>query len=104
MHGATGPLAGTSGVALRDELVTHADAFHLPTLAPALKNSRLLLIGGQRDAVVSLDAHHQPLVEALESAGAELVDTEILDADHAFSDKRIALIRATLDWLGSSCR
>lgn len=103
LDGATGPLHGTSGVALRDELVTHADTFHLPTLATALKNNRLLLIGGQRDGVVPLEAHHQPLVAALDKAGAEHVDTEILDADHAFSDKRIALARAVVDWLGRFC-
>jgi hypothetical protein len=48
--------------------------------------------------------HHAPVVAALRAAGAGRLREEVFDADHAFSDHRVALARAVLDWLEASCR
>ncbi len=103
LSGGTGPLQGTSGEALRDELVANVDSFNLLTQVQALRNSRLLLIGGRQDSVVPMGVHHQPLVQALKEAGAERTAEQALDGDHAFSSQRIALARAVLEWLSQHC-
>ena len=104
MAGGLGPLRGTSGEALRDDLREHADAFDLVKRASALGGRELLLIGGERDSVVPLAIHHHPLVQALKAADSSGLSEQVLDSDHAFSDRRIALARAVVSWLSRSCR
>jgi hypothetical protein len=41
---------------------------------------------------------------AFAAAGAKQARSVVLDADHAFSDKRIALAHTLVDWIGSECR
>lgn len=100
---ARGPLDGTSGAHMVEELRTSAARFDLIGRAPALADNTLLLVAGSRDTVVAPAAHHDPLVKALEAAGAD-VETRILDDDHGFSGSRIALARALVEWAGRSCR
>jgi hypothetical protein len=45
--------------------------------------------------------HHVPLVEALEQCTAPNLTHTILDTEHGFSDKRIALAQTILDWLNT---
>ena len=104
LDGGTGPLQGTSGEQLRDELVANVEAFDVLRLAATFKKRPVLLVGGRRDAVVPVDAHHQPLSRALKSAGVSMLTEKILDTDHAFSDQRIALTRTVVDWLDQACR
>lgn len=99
----TGPLAGTSGEALFDEVVAHADAWDLVSQAPALARRRLLLIGGYRDTAVPLAGNHEPLAAALRAIEAPHVSELVLDSDHAFSGHRIALARALVAWFREEC-
>jgi len=99
LEAGTGPLVGTSGAALVDEITAHADSWDVTAQAPALAQRHLLLVGGYRDTTVPLADNQEPLVAALRAAGAPHVSELVLDDDHAFSGHRIALARALLAWL-----
>jgi dipeptidyl aminopeptidase/acylaminoacyl peptidase len=100
----SGPLHGTSGEALVGELVAAGARYDLVGRAPALAAKPVLLVAGLRDADTPIGLHHAPLAEALRSAGAARLGEVVLDADHAFSDHRVALARSVLDWLDAACR
>jgi len=104
LGGWSGPIRGASGKKLTAELVANADAFDTTKRAAALATRPVLLVGGSRDTVTPPPLHHQPLVAAFNAAGAKHVRSVELDADHAFSDKRIALSREVVAWLGTDCR
>ncbi|MCX5738535.1 MAG: DUF1749 domain-containing protein, partial [Proteobacteria bacterium] len=79
-------------------------SFDTTQRAAALAARPVLLVAGARDTVTPPTVHHDPLVAAFAAAGAAHTDSVVLDADHAFSDKRIALAHAVVGWLGSECR
>lgn len=69
------------------------------TLERPLATKSVLLIAGTRDTISVPARHHAPLANTLRaSAGGKFTEV-LLDADHGFSDKRIALTRALLGWL-----
>jgi pimeloyl-ACP methyl ester carboxylesterase len=92
-------LSGTSTDDLTAELLRHGDDWDLIRYAETLASRAVLLVAGSRDTVVPPKAHHTPLVKAMQNAGAQDLTHVILDADHAFSDKRIALARTVVAWL-----
>ncbi len=93
------PLRGTSGTALVKEIVAHRDTWDLTTLPPQLAEKPVLMVAGSRDEVVVPTLHHDPLVQAFQDAGHVNFETQVLDADHSFSDKRIALAGIVVRWL-----
>jgi dipeptidyl aminopeptidase/acylaminoacyl peptidase len=95
------PLHGTDSEPLLEEARGHRNEWNLLDRAHQLAGRSLLIVGATRDAEVPLERHHTPLVEALRAAGAENLTVHVWETDHAFSDHRIALARATADWLGS---
>lgn len=96
-----GPLRGTSGRAIVQEVLEHHEDWDLLKVAPALSQKPLLLVAGARDAVTPLEEHHRPLVHALERENAAGLTHLVLDTDHVFSDRRIALSKAVVKWLAS---
>lgn len=100
----SGPLSGFSGAAMVNDLIAHAEPYDFLDRIDDLKEHTLLLVAGTRDTVVPIDDNHAPLARALDQAGAQNVTSVILDADHGFSDKRIALSRALVSWLEQNCR
>lgn len=99
LEGNRHPLHGMDTDAILDELVAQRAAWNVVGRAADLAAKKLLIVGGKRDEVLSIFDHHQPLVAALEAASAKQLSHTILDADHAFSNKRVALARLLLDWL-----
>jgi hypothetical protein len=97
------PIAGTTLAQLIDELAANADAFDTTRRAPALASRPVLLVAGGRDDVTAPSVHHDPLVAAFAAADAPAVTTEVLDADHAFSSRRIALAHTLVDWMETRC-
>jgi pimeloyl-ACP methyl ester carboxylesterase len=69
--------------------------------AAPLAAKALLFVNGRFDQAIDPRVHLQPLTAALEQAGAEDVTQRVLDADHAFSSRRIALARTVVDWLAA---
>lgn len=98
------PLAGFSGEDTVQHMIDNAERYDFLDRIDGLKTHTLLLVAGTRDVGVSIADNHAPLVAGLENAGAKHVTSVILDADHGFSDKRIALARALVSWLESDCR
>jgi hypothetical protein len=104
LGGWSGPIRGASGKKLVAELMKNADRFDTTRRAKALATRPVLLVAGSRDAVTPASVHHDPLVAAFAAAGAKHTRSVVLDADHAFSDKRIALAHAVVEWIGTECR
>lgn len=69
----------------------------------ALSAKSLLFISGSRDTVVPAKTQIEPLVNALKAQGATDLTYEIIESDHSFSDKRIALARSVVSWLNERC-
>ena len=68
-----------------------------------MRPQRLLLIGASHDMAAPVDVCHKPFVKALEKAGAEHLTEVIMETDHLFMTKRIALARLVVAWLRSEC-
>ncbi|MCZ6559530.1 MAG: alpha/beta fold hydrolase [Gammaproteobacteria bacterium] len=98
-----GPIAGMSGAAAVNEVITNADAFDLRMLASQLNGKSVLLLAGDKDTDVPPDPFHHSLVAAYEVEPGIELRHRVFDADHSFSWARIALTREVLDWLDSSC-
>ncbi|MEM0985128.1 MAG: alpha/beta fold hydrolase [Pseudomonadota bacterium] len=100
---ADGPLAGTSGDALVDEVLDNRDVFSVQPLAPNLAGKRILLIAANSDEAVDVEQVHEPMSAAFAAqAGLDLTSVR-LDGDHSFSWTREALIREVLAW-ADGCR
>jgi len=100
---ADGPLAGTSGDALVEEILDNRDAFSVQGLAPRLAGKRVLLIAANSDEAVDVEAVHEPMAAAFRAEpGLDLTSVR-LDGDHSFSWTREALIREVLGW-AEGCR
>ncbi|OLS24932.1 MAG: hypothetical protein HeimC3_18080 [Candidatus Heimdallarchaeota archaeon LC_3] len=93
------PLSGTTSQKLLEEVLENENNWNVINFVKTLSNRHLLLVGGSKDTVVPISNHHKPLVEAFHSAQTTHIVEELLEADHAFSDKRIALIKIVLKWL-----
>ncbi len=102
-EGWSGPIRGPSGAQTIETLVANAERFDLLLRVPVLASKRLLLVAGSRDTDTPLGVHHAPLVAALQAARAPHLDEQVFDADHSFSDKRLALARRVAGWLDTSC-
>ena len=89
-----GPLSGTSPEKIVEEGLGHIGVWDLAKLAPAFKDRPFLLIWGKhddpQDALRDVLAKNDPRFTAT-----------VMDTDHGFSDHRIALQSAVLEWLQS---
>jgi hypothetical protein len=104
LGGWSGPIRGASGKQLVKELIANASTWDTTQTAAKLAKRPVLLVAGVRDTVAAPPTHHDPVVAAFAAAGSTQVTAVVLDADHAFSDKRIALAHALVDWLATECR
>jgi uncharacterized protein len=89
------PLAGVTPQSLAEEIVANADAWNVPNLARKLATRPILVVTSDDGLVPSNDA----FVAALNKSGAKHVVTAHMATDHAYSDHRIALQQAILDFL-----
>ena len=96
-------LAGWTGKKAVAELTGHIAEFDLLPRMKALAGRAVLLVAAGPRSVVDMAAHITPLVEALHKVPGARVRFEVLNTDHPFSDKRIALAHLLVDWLRQSC-
>jgi pimeloyl-ACP methyl ester carboxylesterase len=89
------PLAGTTSESLANELITNAAAWNFPAAAPKLATRHILVLTSDDGLAPANDA----FVEALHKAGNQQVNEIHMTTDHAYSDHRIALQQAILDFL-----
>lgn len=88
------PLAGTSADALMDEAMTNARDWDFAKWAPQIGQRPVLLVSAQDGS--QADGHRLAQALALNNNHA----TEIhMATDHPYSDHRIALESAVIDWL-----
>ena len=89
------PLAGCTPESLAEDLMANAAAWNIPTLAPRLATRPILIVSSDDGNTASADA----LAGNLETAGAEDVIETHMATDHSYSDHRIALQQAILNFL-----
>ena len=89
------PLAGTTPEALANEIIVNAAKFNFANLAPKLATRNILVLTSDDGLAPSNDA----FVEALRKAGNQHVNEIHMPTDHSYSDHRIALQQAILDFL-----
>ncbi|MEN2786715.1 alpha/beta hydrolase family protein [Sphingomonas qilianensis] len=82
---------------MADEVIAHAARFALTPDAPALAKARLLVLTSDDGLAPGMDA----LVGAIRRAGGLQVKTRHVATDHGWSDHRIALQAAIMDWLAT---
>jgi pimeloyl-ACP methyl ester carboxylesterase len=96
-------LHGYSGEAGVAEIRANAGTFELQNLTPGLEGKKVLIVGGDKDASVSLDGVIRPLISAYEADPAIQTTGVVLSGDHSFSWSREALINTVADW-AAGCR
>jgi pimeloyl-ACP methyl ester carboxylesterase len=73
------------------------------TYLSCLSKKSLLIVSGSRDVVVPAKTQIEPLVNALKDQNPKDLTYEVIESDHSFSDRRIALARTILSWLNERC-
>jgi len=87
-------LHGATRESVADDAVTHRAQWDLTVAARRLTGLPVLMLGAR----YGIGEHDRPVTNALQSAGAKLTAI-MMDTDHSFSDHRIALSEAVVDWL-----
>jgi pimeloyl-ACP methyl ester carboxylesterase len=85
------------GAGLVAEMKANAERWDVTAHARALSDRPILVVGS------TFRADQDALAAALREAGARRLTAFTWSTDHSFSDRRVALARAVLDWLKSSC-
>lgn len=85
------------GQSLVTEMKANAERWDVTAHARELSDRPILLVSAM------FKSDQDSLVAALDRAGARRVTALAWHTDHSFSDRRIALARAVIDWLRSSC-
>lgn len=85
------------GAALVAEVKANAERWDVLNYATALRERRVLLVGSANRT------EHDSLVTALGGRRPPHLTAHWWPTDHSFSDRRIALARAILDWVRGPC-
>ncbi len=96
-------LDGSSRPLLNDELAEFAEELALAGFAAGLEGKKLLLTAGARDAVLP-PPMHKAIKDILQGVPGLDLTVAVLDADHSYSWKRLALSRRVNGWLDSECK
>jgi pimeloyl-ACP methyl ester carboxylesterase len=100
--GSDGPLRTTPADIMR-ELTGHAKDYNYHSLAPALKNRSMLLVGATHDSPDEGPEMNGKMEHALKAAGATHVKNVTYEDDHPFSAHRVALAELIVRWLANDC-
>ncbi|WP_049974303.1 alpha/beta fold hydrolase [Azospirillum sp. B4] len=88
-------LDGVTAESMAKDLETHAEAFATGPLAPALAGTPLLALTSDD----GLASHTDALVASIRAHGGTGITTGHAATDHGWSDHRIALEAAVINWL-----
>jgi acetyl esterase/lipase len=88
-------LAGVTNESMADELIAGAPKWHVADVTSGLARIPLLVITSNDGLAPQADA----LVKAVRAKGNASVTTVHFPTDHSYSDKRIALEGAIVEWL-----
>ena len=90
-------LAGVTAKSMAEELKANAAKFRLENVAPGLVGLPLLAL----TADDGLAPHTDALVAAIQAAGGRKITSQHVATDHSWSDHRIALESAVIEWLAA---
>lgn len=79
--------------------IENKENWNLLNIAENLRAHSILMVAGSRDDAATVKEHHEALIDALQKSKAVNLKSVVLDSDHCFSDKRIALSEVVLSWL-----
>jgi|TARA_B110000902_G_C14284223_1_gene578091 pimeloyl-ACP methyl ester carboxylesterase len=96
-------LEGWSGAKAMQEINQHGRALDLVTRANKINNRPVLLIAAGT-AVIPIELHITPLLDALTITEDSNAHYLLIDDDHSFSSSRLELIEATAGFLNQRCR
>ena len=97
LQSASPRLAGTTPEGLYAEAKAHSAEWDYTSYAEQLKSRPVLVL----EAKDGNTADNHAMMESLQKAGSTLVTEKYLEADHVFSDHRIAVQKTILEWLGT---
>ena len=100
MAGDMESLAGTSAEQMADEMIAHKDVWNFSTAYAGLASVPMLVITSNDGLAPMNDA----LVAAVRARGNTKVTTAHFPTDHSYSDQRIALESAVVEWLQKMAR
>jgi len=88
-------LSGADAAGLVDEVISHSEAWDLRSMAAALAQPPMLMIG----AAHGNGEQNKQLADAIRAQHGGKLTSMTIDSDHSFADHRIALSAAVVDWL-----
>lgn len=80
------------------ETMNYNEEFNVLNITEKLNGHSVLIIGAAKDAVSQIDQHYLPIINNLKQANVNFKNI-LIDTDHSFSNKRIALAQELLKWL-----
>lgn len=93
------------GAVMRKELLeTPASKLDTRLFGPGLAGKSVLLVTGDRDAVLPPAAIFDPVVKAYRDQDKLQLEVEVIPGDHSFSYSRLQLTRLLLGWSLENCR
>ena len=98
-EGALTPLNSPGAEVLVEEYLQKGEEWSLEALISPIKNRSLLLLVGNRDEVAPPSLHHTLLVEKMEERDGIILQSEILETDHGFTNRRVELAKILIKWL-----
>jgi len=99
-----GPLKGTSGKRLLEEIEDNAEAFAVAKQAGKFAGRNVYLSAAKGDTVLPPSIYHKALVGAFEAQPDVNLTHKIFEGDHSYSWTRLALTSDVVKWLGGNCR
>ena len=100
MAGDMESLAGTTAQEMADEVLAHGDIWKFATAYDGLATVPMLVITSNDGLAPSNDA----LVAAVRARGNTNITTAHFPTDHSYSDQRIAMESAVIEWLQKMAR
>ena len=95
-------LNGASVESIMEEVRFHQQEWNTFLLAPLLTNRKLLLTAAVFDEELPKPYFHDPLVTALEKAGAQHLQCEVFESDHNYNNKRKEIALTLHNWLNEA--
>ena len=99
-----GPLKGTSGKRLLQEITSNTEAFSVSKQASKFSGRNVYLAAAKGDTVLPPGIYHKALVDAFTAEPKVNLTHKLFDGDHSYSWTRMALTVDVVKWLEQNCK
>lgn len=99
-----GPLKGTSGKRLLQEITSNTEAFSVSKQAAKFSGRNVFLAAAKGDTVLPPSIYHKALVDAFATETDVNLTHKIFDGDHSYSWTRMVLTGDMVQWLERNCQ